>query len=78
MPRAKSEVETTQIALRMPTSWVERIDRLARQLSRPGIDVSRSEALRAVMIKGLEVLEEGEEGTKKTPQKPARERSQKR
>lgn len=48
---------TTQIAMRLPTDWVSRVDALAQKFSRPGITVSRSEALRAVMIKGLEVLE---------------------
>jgi hypothetical protein len=71
MARPKSEIPTKQIALRMPTAWVARLDALARQLSRPGITVSRSEALRAVMIKGLEVMRV-EEPPKKAPKKAPR------
>lgn len=49
--------KTTQVALRLPKDWIERADRLAIALSRPGLPVGRTDALRAALARGFEALE---------------------
>ena len=55
MPRAPSD--SVQLAIRVPTPWLKRFDKLAAALSRPGIGVTRTDAVRAAIARGLEVLE---------------------
>jgi len=43
--------------IRTTDEVLERLDRLAVRLSRPGLEVSRSGAARAAVLRGLEVLE---------------------
>lgn len=58
MARPPSE-NTTQVAFKIPDEWIERAEKLAHALSRPGISiVTKTEILRAAMGRGLEVLEE--------------------
>jgi predicted transcriptional regulator len=54
-----SEEEPGQLntALRLSTSVVERIDALADRISQPGLTVSRSEAMRLAILRGLDLLE---------------------
>ena len=54
MPRPPSDA--VQIALRLPAPWLSEADELAKLLSRPGFEASRSDALRAAIAMGLEVL----------------------
>jgi hypothetical protein len=54
MPRPPSDA--VQIALRVPGPWLTEADKIAKFLSRPGFEASRSDALRAALAKGLEVL----------------------
>ena len=49
--------EHVQIGFRAPKALVKRLDKLAGQMSEPGREVSRSEALRLAAFKGLEQLE---------------------
>lgn len=53
---ARPPSDTVQIALRVPTSWQTEADELAELLSRPGVVASRSDAYRAAMARGFEVL----------------------
>ncbi len=46
-----------QTAVRLSHETVERIDRLAERISQPGLTVTRSEALRLAILRGLDVLE---------------------
>lgn len=48
--------DPVQIAIRVPPEWLEDAARLANQLSRPGLEVTRTEAFRAAMARGLESL----------------------
>lgn len=57
-PMATRRTERTiQTAVRFPASWLPRLERIAERLSSPGIDVSQASAIRAVMSRGLDVLE---------------------
>jgi predicted DNA-binding protein len=47
----------TQTAIRVPDSWLERIDKLADRLSRPGVLVTRTAAMRDALYRGIEVME---------------------
>ena len=48
--------DPVQIAIRVPPEWLEDAARLANQLSRPGLEITRTEAFRAAMARGLESL----------------------
>lgn len=48
--------DPVQIAIRVPPEWLEDAERLASLLSRPGLEVTRTEAFRAAMARGLESL----------------------
>jgi hypothetical protein len=56
MPRAPSE-NTTQIVVRIPEAWVKRADALIPTLGRPGVAVTRTDAIRAAIAEGLDSLE---------------------
>ena len=47
-----------QTAIRLPKSFLVRLDKLAEQMSQPGMPVTRAEALRIAAFKGVEELEE--------------------
>ena len=47
----------TQTAIRLPDSLLERIDRLAGRMSKPGLRVTRAEALRRIAFLGADALE---------------------
>lgn len=57
MPRPKS-VNDTQFALRLPASVLERADALIEHLSGAGFAVTRSDALRVALLRGLTSLEQ--------------------
>jgi len=50
----------TQVAIRVPREWLDRASHLVPGLSRPGIEVTRSDVLRAALAKGLDALEADE------------------
>ena len=52
----KRKKDPVQIAIRVPPEWLEDAERLAAMLSRPGLAVTRTEAFRAAMARGLESL----------------------
>ncbi len=45
-----------QTPLRIPAEWVAEADELAKLMARPGFSSTRSEVLRAAIVKGLAVL----------------------
>lgn len=54
MPRPPSD--SVQIAIRVPKSWLEDADEIAHAISRPGFEASRTDAFRAAIARGFEVL----------------------
>lgn len=48
-----------QIAVRVDGELVTRLEDAARRLGRPGVNVTKSDAIRAAMHAGLDVLERG-------------------
>jgi len=56
MPRPPSD--TVQIAIRVPREWLATADELAKQISRPGVTMSRTDAFRAAIAAGFDVLAE--------------------
>ena len=47
----------TQTAIRVPDSWLQRLDKLAERMSRPGVHITRTAALRDALYRGIEVME---------------------
>jgi hypothetical protein len=64
MPRPKSE-NVFQVAFKIPKAWTERADAIAAKLSRPGVTLTRTDALRAALARGLEDLESDNDTTKR-------------
>jgi predicted DNA-binding protein len=50
------KTDTTQVAFRIPREWIRRADTIAKKLSRPGLEASRTDALRAALALGFEAL----------------------
>jgi predicted transcriptional regulator len=50
------------VGLRVDDALLARLDALAAQLSRPGAEVTRSDALRLLIGKGLDAIERGTKG----------------
>jgi len=46
-----------QVAFKVPETWINRADKTAGLMSRPGITTTRTDVLRAALIRGLEALE---------------------
>lgn len=49
--------EQQMVALRLPKAFLKRLDKLAEQMSRPGLSVKRTELLRLAAFEGAAVLE---------------------
>jgi hypothetical protein len=45
-----------QVAFKIPKVWIKKADKIAELMSRPGIKTTRTDALRAALIRGLEAL----------------------
>lgn len=54
MPRPPSD--SVQIAIRVPSSWLPQAEQLAKLISRPGFEASKTDAFRAAMARGFEVM----------------------
>jgi hypothetical protein len=52
----KETSSTTQISVRVDDDWIDDIDMIAELLSRPGIDVTRADAMRAILARGVQEL----------------------
>lgn len=61
-----AEGPTIQISIRVPPEWLETAERLAADLSRPGLEVSRTEAFRAALAFGLEHMPTSHRGRSKS------------
>lgn len=60
MPKPKAEKEKTpavQTAIRLDQSVIDRLDAAAAKLSRPGLAVTRSDAMRICLLTGLQAIE---------------------
>lgn len=55
--------DIVQIAIRIPREWLDLADEVARSMSRPGWEATRTDAIRAAIIEGLKRLLEGSHGT---------------
>ncbi len=53
---ARPTADTVQITFRIPTSWVAEAEALAKRLSRPGIETSKTDAFRAAIARGFEAF----------------------
>ena len=61
-----AEGPTIQISIRVPPEWLETAEKLAAELSRPGLEVSRTEAFRAALAFGLEHMPANPRGRSKS------------
>jgi len=53
----KEDAANVQTAIRVPVEWMPRLRAIAGRLSRPGIPLTASDAMRAAIAEGLVVLE---------------------
>lgn len=49
--------QQVQIAIRLPESELERADKLAGRMSRPGLRLTRADVLRLAFYQGMDQLE---------------------
>jgi predicted DNA-binding protein len=49
--------KTTQVAVRLSGALLHRLDAAARKLSRPGLDITRADAIRIALETGLQSIE---------------------
>ena len=52
-----AEEDQIQTAVRLPESWFARLDKLAERLSQPGLTLSRTDALRMAIARGMAEME---------------------
>jgi hypothetical protein len=61
MPKTKTTTHakgpTQQIAVRLDADVIDRLDAIAVKLSRPGLPLNRTDALRAALAEGMPILE---------------------
>ena len=60
MPKAKtvkSTSPTVQTAIRLDPELIARLDAVAAKLTRPGLEVTRSDAMRICLLTGLQAIE---------------------
>ena len=76
MPRPPSD-RTFQVAFKIPEAWVKLADELAVAMSRPGVTMTRTDALRAALATGLEALR-AETAPAAPPAPPSKPRAKKR
>lgn len=55
MARPQSE-NTFQVAFKIPPEWLKMADEIAAAMSRPGVKITRTDALRAALADGLHKL----------------------
>lgn len=53
-----SKKDSIQIAIRVPKEWLTLADKLAKKHSKPGAELTRTDALRMAMAKGLGLEQE--------------------
>lgn len=50
------ETGMTQVVVRIPSAWIKDLDEIAARMSRPGIEHTRSDILRAAIAQGIQAL----------------------
>jgi hypothetical protein len=55
--RQEKQESQVQTGMRVPESWLDRLDRLAKKRSEPGITITRTEMLRLATYRGIVELE---------------------
>ena len=56
MPRPPSE-NTFQVTFKIPDEWIKQADAIAEGMSKPGLRVTRTDALRTALAQGLSTLQ---------------------
>jgi len=56
-PMAKKSKPATQVTVRIDNDWLERLDALSTALSRPGLELTRVDAIRMAIARGLQEME---------------------
>ena len=51
------ESNDVQVAIRLSSAWLERLDKLAERMSQPGIQLTRTDLHRVALHRGIELLE---------------------
>ena len=64
MPRPPAN--TVQIGLRVPEAWLEEIDEIAKYLSKPGMEASRTDAFRHAIRVGIDASKADRNATKRS------------
>lgn len=54
---AKEKGPTVQTAVRLDMELVARLDKIAGKMSRPGLEVTRTDAIRIALLTGLQAIE---------------------
>jgi predicted transcriptional regulator len=61
MPKTKltsaDKGPTQQIAIRLDPDVISRLDAIATKLSRPGLSITRTDAIRVALLNGLHAIE---------------------
>ena len=61
MPKPKTTTQakgpTQQIAVRLDADVIGRLDAIAGKMSRPGLEVTRTDAIRIALLTGLQAIE---------------------
>lgn len=57
MARKNETPEKVQIGVRLEEDLVDRLDAVAKKLSRPGLEITRADAIRVVLEAGLAAIE---------------------
>ncbi len=50
---SRRHTDSTQVALRVPRSWLKAFDDAAKLISIPGFEATRADAMRSAMVRGL-------------------------
>jgi predicted transcriptional regulator len=61
MPKTKTAIKdkgpTQQIAVRLDADVIGRLEAIAGKMSRPGLEVTRTDAIRIALLTGLQAIE---------------------
>jgi hypothetical protein len=60
-----TQQEMVQVTLRVPKDWLTRAEALAEKLSKPGLHLERTDALRMAIAEGFTVYEKRTQGDKR-------------
>jgi hypothetical protein len=65
MPGKRAD-DVTQLTIRFPKEWLERIDALARKMAPHGLEFTRTDVMRVVVARGLDEVEREQALAKRT------------